>query len=56
MPARKILEEIGPVLAINSTSFVICLTDLELILKVSLLVISIIYTVQRWWSYHKNQK
>ena len=56
MPTGKIIPEIVPVLAVNSTSFAVCLTDLELILKVFLLLISIIYTIDRWWYYRKNNK
>lgn len=56
MPGKKIVGEIAPVLTLNSTSFAVCLTDLELILKILLLLISIVYTVDRWWYYRKKNK
>ena len=56
MPGKRIVEEIGPVLTVNSTSFALCLTDLDFILKILLLVISIAYTADRWWYYRKKNK
>jgi hypothetical protein len=56
MNANKVVEEIGPVLTVNSTSFALCLTDLELVLKIVLLVISIVYTADRWLYYRRKNK
>ena len=56
MPGGKIVGELTPVLVLNSTSFAVCLTDLELILKLLLLLVSIIYTVDRWLYHRKNKK
>ena len=54
MPGKRIAEELLPVLTINSTSFAVCLTDLELILKIILLIASIVFTVERWWAYRQR--
>tara|TARA_Y100001938_G_C8101776_1_gene442437 strand:+ start:2061 stop:2237 length:177 start_codon:yes stop_codon:yes gene_type:complete len=56
MNANKVVGEIGPVLTVNSTSFALCLTDLELVLKIVLLVISIVYTADRWLYYRRKNK
>ena len=56
MTGKKIAEEIAPVLTLNSTSFVVSLTDLELILKILLLVVSIVYTLERFMYYKRKKK
>ena len=56
MNANKVVGEIGPVLTVNSTSFALCLTALELVLKIVLLVISIVYTADRWLYYRRKNK
>tara|TARA_R100000388_G_scaffold31080_1_gene24341 strand:+ start:683 stop:862 length:180 start_codon:yes stop_codon:yes gene_type:complete len=56
MAVKKVVGEIGPVLTVNSTSFALCLTDLEMILKILLLIVSIAYTVDRWLYYRKKNK
>tara|TARA_B100000795_G_C22358461_1_gene271476 strand:- start:131 stop:295 length:165 start_codon:yes stop_codon:yes gene_type:complete len=42
------------VLLINASSFGISLTDIDIILKVALLLITICYTLQKWWILNKE--
>ena len=56
MPIRKVVQDIGEVVGVNATILsVTTFTNLETILKIVLLVISIIYTADKWW-YHKKQR
>jgi len=56
MPIRKAVQDVGEVVGVNATILsVTTFTNLETILKILLLVISIIYTVDKWW-YHKKQR
>ena len=56
MPIRKAVQDVGEVIGVNATILsVTTFTNLETILKILLLVISIIYTVDKWW-YHKKQR
>ena len=56
MPIRKVVEDIGEVVGVNATILsVTTFTNLETLLKILLLVISIIYTADKWW-YHKKQR
>ncbi len=56
MTEKKIVTEIAPVLTLNSTTLVFSLSDFELILKIILLIISIIYTADRWLYYRKKNR
>ena len=40
---------------LNVTAMGISMAQVETILKISLLLISIGYTAQRWWILHKNK-
>jgi hypothetical protein len=42
-------------LLINTTAMTISMAQVETILKLSLLLVSIGYTVQRWYYLHKNK-
>ncbi len=56
MPFKQITKEVGEVLGVNGTILSITtFTDLEVLLKIILLIISIVYTVDKWW-YHKNNR
>ena len=56
MPIRKVAEEVGEVMGVNAAILsVTTFTNLELLLKILLLLISILYTADKWW-YHKKQR
>jgi hypothetical protein len=56
MPIRKVVQDVGEVVGVNATILsVTTFTNLETLLKILLLVISIIYTADKWW-YHKKQR
>jgi hypothetical protein len=56
MPIRKAVQDVVEVVGVNATILsVTTFTNLETILKIALLVISIIYTADKWW-YHKKQR
>jgi hypothetical protein len=43
------------VLLLNATAMGISMAQVEMVLKISLLVVSIGYTLQRWWLLHKER-
>ena len=56
MPIPQITKEVGQVLAVNASVLsVTTFTNLEIILKILLLVVSIAYTIDKWW-YHKQNR
>jgi hypothetical protein len=56
MPIQKIAKEVGEVVVVNSTILsVTTFTNIEVALKIILLVVSIIYTVDKWWFHRKNR-
>tara|TARA_R110000796_G_scaffold108351_1_gene219326 strand:+ start:482 stop:652 length:171 start_codon:yes stop_codon:yes gene_type:complete len=56
MPIEKIAKEVGEVVVVNSTILsVTTFTNIEVALKIILLVVSIIYTVDKWWFHKKNR-
>ena len=56
MPLPQITKEIGQVLGINvATLSITTFTNLEVVLKIILLVVSIVYTVDKWWYHKKNR-
>tara|TARA_R110001583_G_scaffold8827_3_gene41719 strand:+ start:635 stop:808 length:174 start_codon:yes stop_codon:yes gene_type:complete len=56
MALKQVINEVGDVLAINTTVLsVATFSNLELVLKILLLVVSIVYTIDKWW-YHKNRR
>lgn len=54
MPINKLSQEIAPVLAVNSTTLGISLTDCEIALKILLLLFSLAYTADKWISHRKR--
>ena len=56
MPIPQITKEVGQVLAVNASVLsVTTFSNLEIILKILLLVVSIIYTIDKWWYHKKNR-
>jgi hypothetical protein len=56
MPIPQITKEVGEVLAVNGTILsVTTFTNLEIALKILLLVVSIVYTIDKWWYHKKNR-
>ena len=56
MPIQQITKEVGEVLGVNGTILsVTTFTNLAIILKILLLVVSIVYTVDKWWHHKKNR-
>ena len=54
MPVKKAVEEIGEVVAVNSTALGLSFTNIENGLKILLLIVSIIYTLDKWYSHRKK--
>jgi|TARA_R110000737_G_scaffold196878_1_gene217414 hypothetical protein len=56
MPIKQITKEIGEVIGFNTAILSITtFTNLEVLLKILLLVVSIVYTVDKWWYHKKNR-
>tara|TARA_R110000824_G_scaffold100255_2_gene238420 strand:+ start:1658 stop:1831 length:174 start_codon:yes stop_codon:yes gene_type:complete len=56
MALKQLAKEVGDVLLINGTVLsVATFSNLEVILKILLLVVSIIYTADKWWYHKKNR-
>lgn len=56
MPIQKTLAEIGQVAAVNSTALALTFTELEAGLKILLLLVSIIFTIDKWYAHRKEIK
>ena len=56
MPIQKTLAEIGQVAAVNSTALALTFTNLEAGLKILLLLVSIIFTIDKWYAHRKEIK
>ena len=57
MPIRKTIQEVSEVAVVNGTVLsVTTFSNIELVLKLLLLVISIAYTLDKWWSIRKEKK
>ena len=41
---------------INLSTLVISMSHIDMVLKITLLVITIFYTLNKWWIEHKNRK
>ena len=54
MPLKKSAEELVQVATLNSTTFAITFTNIEIGLKILLLFVSIAYTVDKWYSHRKR--
>lgn len=56
MAINTITKEIGEVIGFNSIILSITtFTNIEILLKILLLIVSIIYTIDKW-RYHKNKR
>ena len=56
MPLKKSAEELIQVATLNSTTFAITFTNIEIGLKILLLVVSIGYTLDKWLSHKKRNE
>ena len=56
MPIPKTLAEIGQVAAVNSTALALTFTELEAGLKILLLLVSIVFTIDKWVAHRKEIK
>tara|TARA_R100001369_G_scaffold85383_1_gene119036 strand:+ start:621 stop:794 length:174 start_codon:yes stop_codon:yes gene_type:complete len=57
MPIRKTIQEVADVAVVNGTVLSITtFSNLEIALKLLLLIISIAYTVDKWWFNRKKRK
>lgn len=56
MPLKKSAEELIQVATLNSTTFAITFTNIEIGLKILLLVVSIGYTLDKWYSHKKRNE
>ena len=54
MPLKKSAEELVQVATLNSTTFAITFTNIEIGLKILLLAVSIGYTLDKWYSHKKR--
>lgn len=54
MPIPKTLAEIGQVAAVNSTALALTFTEIEAGLKILLLVVSVAFTLDKWYSHRKE--
>jgi len=56
MPIRKTIQEVADVAVVNGTVLSITtFSNLEIALKLLLLIISIAYTVDKWWFNRKKR-
>ena len=56
MPIKQIVKEVGEVVGVNAAILsVTTFTNIEVALKIILLVVSIIYTIDKWWFHKKNR-
>lgn len=56
MALKQLAKEVGDVLVINTTVLsVATFSNIEIVLKIILLVVSIVYTADKWWHHKKNR-
>ena len=56
MPLQQLTKEVGEVIGVNATILSITtFTNLEVLLKILLLIVSIVYTIDKWWYHKKNR-
>lgn len=57
MPLNTITKDIGQVVGFNTAILsVTTFTNLEILLKILLLIVSIVYTLDKWYYHHKKRK
>ena len=56
MALKQLAKEVGDVVILNTTILsVATFSNIEVVLKIILLVISIIYTIDKWWFNKRNR-
>jgi hypothetical protein len=56
MALKQLAKEVGDVVLLNTTVLsVTTFSNIEVVLKILLLVISIVYTADKWWYHKKNR-
>ena len=56
MAIKQITKEVGEVLTVNASVLgITTFADFELVLKILLLVVTICYTIDKWWYHKKNR-
>tara|TARA_R110001583_G_scaffold97085_3_gene241828 strand:+ start:2243 stop:2413 length:171 start_codon:yes stop_codon:yes gene_type:complete len=56
MALKELAKEVGDVLVLNTTVLsVATFSNIEIVLKIALLIISIVYTADKWWYHKKNR-
>jgi len=56
MALSQITKEVGQVLGVNTAILSITtFSNIEVVLKIALLIISIVYTADKWWYHKKNR-
>ena len=56
MALKELAKEVGDVVILNTTILsVATFTNIEVVLKIILLLVSIIYTADKWWHHKKNR-
>ncbi len=57
MPLNTITKDIGQVIGFNTAILsVTTFTNLEILLKILLLIVSIVYTLDKWYYHYKKRK
>jgi hypothetical protein len=56
MPISKAAKEVGEVITVNSTALGLSFTNIENGLKILLLIISIMYTLDKWYQHRKSNE
>ena len=60
MPITNVTKEVGEIIVVNTTILSVTnFTNIEIALKIILLVVSIAYTIDKWYSQkkkHSNKK
>jgi hypothetical protein len=55
MPITNVTKEVGEIIVVNTTILsVTTFTNIEIALKIILLVVSIAYTIDKWYSQKKK--
>ena len=57
MPITNVTKEVGEIIVVNTTILsVTTFTNIEIALKIILLVVSIAYTIDKWYNQKKRNK
>lgn len=55
MPFKKVMTEVSDVVALNTAAFAISFSNIELMLKIALLILTFIYTLDKWLYHRRNR-